>query len=69
MKRARGVERKPLVMSEAERQVCWRKGSKSLLLAAAAAEGKGAARYTTNQSHCQGKGPSVRLLPWLGRRD
>lgn len=34
MKGVRGAERKPLVMSEAERQVCWRKGSKGLLLGA-----------------------------------
>lgn len=49
MKRVRGVERKLLVMLEAERQVCWHEGSKGLLLgaggtaAAAAAGGKGAA--------------------------
>lgn len=76
MKRVKGAERKLLVMSEAERQVCWYKGSKGVLLgaggtAAAVAEGgKGAAcRHTTNKSCCQGKGPSVRLLPRLGKRD
>lgn len=76
LKRVRGAERKRLVMSEAERQVCWCKGSESLLLgaggtAAAAAEGgKGAARpHAMNKSLRQGKGPSTRLLPRLGKGD
>lgn len=41
MKGVRGAERKPLVMSEAERQVCWRKGSKGLLLGARLRQGEG----------------------------
>lgn len=32
MKRVKGAERKLLVMLEAERQVCWYKGSKGALL-------------------------------------
>lgn len=62
MKRARGAERKPLVMSEAGREVCWRKGSKGLLLgaggtaAAVAERGKGAAcRHTMNKKLLSGE--------------
>lgn len=37
---------------------------------AAAQGGKGAVcPHATNKSHCQGKDPSTRLLPWLSKRD